>query len=86
MTGVTFPASMSSVRALSSPFGLRAERPDEIRVLRAAHARDQRAERRGELDGERADAASGPVHQDGLDRLRVKNLTVGRRHGPVQKT
>jgi AcrR family transcriptional regulator len=23
---------------------------------------------------------------DGLDRLRVKNLTVGRRHGPVQKT
>ena len=81
MTGVTFPASMSSVRALSSPFGF-----PNLAGMMADIVHDDPESTLGWCDDQEEFEFGLDVILDGLDRLRVKNLTVGRRHGPVQKT
>ena len=56
--------------------------PDHVHVLRAAHAGDLGAERLGDLDGERSDAARGAVDQDllpGLDLALVAQELQGGR-------
>ena len=64
------------------------DRPDQVRVPRTADPGDRRAERPGDLHGERADAARGPVDQHllaGLDPALVAQAQQGgdgrHRHG-----
>src|SRR2546426_778322 len=53
---------------------VRADRADEVQVLRAGHARDVRSQHLGDLHGERPDTPRRPVDQDLLSTLEPSHI------------
>jgi hypothetical protein len=67
IAGEVFPGVVDDV--------IRADRPDELNVSCAAHAGHVRAERLGDLYGERAHATRRAVDQDMLSWLYPRHVT-----------